>query len=464
MKCGAPDYVALRVQPVLSSSLAFHYEPHKQFPYSRFAPPFSKKTKGEPIMFQRIFTRHCTIQHHQSGPLVELRQAWLENRAQRGLSQRSLRRIASHLFRACQLLNLASDSDVTGDQIQAAADRWVNRPRPHRNFKHGLAVRKLFVQDVTNWLTFAGLLHPPQPRHEYEGLVAEFADYQRRERGIAPTTLYRLLWLVNDFLSLLHKDHLSLKALTISQIDTVLTRKGRDQDYGRLALQSYTSALRHLLRYTEMRGLSPQGVADQILTPRIWKDESLPTAPAWDDLQRLLAQLDQNHPTAIRDRAIILLLAIYGMRRCEVQSLELEHLDWDRGMITIQRSKLGPRQEFPLAPTVGAAIIRYLKEVRPRVTWREVFLSFHPPYHPLSGSAIYHIVGPRLKALCPGLKHHGPHALRHACATHLLAQGSSLKEIGDYLGHRRPDSTRIYAKVDLSLLREVANLELGGVR
>jgi site-specific recombinase XerD len=62
------------------------------------------------------------------------------------------------------------------------------------------------------------------------------------------------------------------------------------------------------------------------------------------------------------------------------------------------------------------------------------------------------------------LKHHGPHALRHACATHLLTEGYSLKEIGDYLGHRHPDSTRIYAKVDLSLLREVANLDLGGVR
>jgi integrase/recombinase XerD len=87
----------------------------------------------------------------------------------------------------------------------------------------------------------------------------------------------------------------------------------------------------------------------------------------------------------------------------------------------------------------------------------------HPPYRPLSNGAVYHIVGPRLKSLGVGLKHHGPHALRHACATRLLAQGCSLKEIGDYLGHSHPDSTRIYAKVDLLLLREVANLELGGL-
>ena len=57
----------------------------------------------------------------------------------------------------------------------------------------------------------------------------------------------------------------------------------------------------------------------------------------------------------------------------------------------------------------------------------------------------------------------GPHLLRHACASHLLEEGFSLKEIGDHLGHRNPQSTRIYAKVDLRGLREVARFEVGGV-
>jgi site-specific recombinase XerD len=53
--------------------------------------------------------------------------------------------------------------------------------------------------------------------------------------------------------------------------------------------------------------------------------------------------------------------------------------------------------------------------------------------------------------------------LRHACAAHLLEQGSSLKEIGDYLGHRDPESTRLYAKVDLPSLRAVGDFDLGGL-
>jgi site-specific recombinase XerD len=53
--------------------------------------------------------------------------------------------------------------------------------------------------------------------------------------------------------------------------------------------------------------------------------------------------------------------------------------------------------------------------------------------------------------------------LRHACAAHLLAERFSLKEIGDHLGHRSAKTTRIYAKVDLPGLREVAAFDLGGL-
>ena len=59
------------------------------------------------------------------------------------------------------------------------------------------------------------------------------------------------------------------------------------------------------------------------------------------------------------------------------------------------------------------------------------------------------------------IKHHGPHSLRHACATRLINQGLSLKEVGDHLGQRDLETTRIYAKVDLVRLREVASFDLG---
>jgi site-specific recombinase XerD len=61
------------------------------------------------------------------------------------------------------------------------------------------------------------------------------------------------------------------------------------------------------------------------------------------------------------------------------------------------------------------------------------------------------------------LPHYGSHSLRHACANHLLHEGLSLQEIGHHLGHKHPDTTRIYAKVDLASLREVADFDMGGL-
>jgi site-specific recombinase XerD len=82
---------------------------------------------------------------------------------------------------------------------------------------------------------------------------------------------------------------------------------------------------------------------------------------------------------------------------------------------------------------------------------------------PLSATGLYHVVNRRLRPLKLSLKHNGPHALRHACASHLLAEGLSLKEIGDHLGHRCYDTTAKYAKVDLAALRQVGDFRLGGL-
>lgn len=165
----------------------------------------------------------------------------------------------------------------------------------------------------------------------------------------------------------------------------------------------------------------------------------------------------------VRDRAILLLLAVYALRSSEVRTLKLNDVDWQKNLLFIPRTKGRRTEPYPLSPTVGEAIIRYLERVRPRSSYREIFLTVEAPIRPLSGAAIWRIVAKRARALDPPVAPHGVHALRHACATHLLEQGFSLKEIGDHLGHRDLNSTSLYASVNLTGLREVANLSLGGL-
>lgn len=189
----------------------------------------------------------------------------------------------------------------------------------------------------------------------------------------------------------------------------------------------------------------------------------LPVGPSWEEAQRLLATTEGDQPKNIRDRAILMLLLIYGLRSGEVCALRLEDLDWERELINVPRGKQRSTQCYPLTSTVGEAILRYLKEARPRSTHREIFLSMRAPIHPLVPESLYRVVRNRLRPLDDSLRHYGPHMLRHTCATHLLAEGYSLKEIGDHLGHRDPEATRIYAKVDVSGLRQVADFSLKGV-
>jgi site-specific recombinase XerD len=108
-------------------------------------------------------------------------------------------------------------------------------------------------------------------------------------------------------------------------------------------------------------------------------------------------------------------------------------------------------------------VVRYLRKVRPASQEREVFLTCRAPYRPLHSGTLWPVVARRLRALGVELPHYGPHCLRHACATRLLHQGLSLKEIGDHLGHTNPETTRIYAKVDLAKLREVGQINLRGL-
>ena len=120
-----------------------------------------------------------------------------------------------------------------------------------------------------------------------------------------------------------------------------------------------------------------------------------------------------------------------------------------------------PLSRYPLLPAVGEAILRYLREVRPHCDDRTLFLTLGAPIRPLSAPSITPVAHAHLSRLGLTLSPGGAHCLRHACASHLLASGFSLKQIGDHLGHRSTNSTLSYTKVDLTGLRQVAELDLG---
>jgi integrase/recombinase XerD len=203
------------------------------------------------------------------------------------------------------------------------------------------------------------------------------------------------------------------------------------------------------------------GVLESIYAPRRYKLESLPYALSWADVRRVLASADSSTPRDVRDRAILMLLAVYGLRSGEVAALRLDQIDWAGRQLFIWRTKRQQPQLYPLLASVAEALARYIDAARPRAPHPQVFIRLHAPHQPISTSCIYNAVSSRLRTLGIKAAHLGPHALRHACAAKLLAEGLSLKEIGDHLGHRSTAATMTYAKVDLAALRQVGDFDLG---
>ena len=189
-----------------------------------------------------------------------------------------------------------------------------------------------------------------------------------------------------------------------------------------------------------------------------WSLSTLPKALPPAQVKQVLADARKRRsPVARRDYAILLLLARLGLRGGEVCHLVLEDLDWENSRISI-RGKGGRVTQLPLPADVGQAIAAYLQHNRPRVSdARRLFLRGRAPLAGFKGQrSVGSVVERALHRAKIDSPRKGTHQFRHSLASAMLQQGSSLSEIGELLRHRSPNTTAIYAKVDLHSLRSLA--------
>jgi integrase/recombinase XerD len=296
-------------------------------------------------------------------------------------------------------------------------------------------------------------------RSPYNNHLQQFLTFLKHERGFADATLVNRQRSLKPFLSWLIEQGIPISAVSPVAITKYFTGDVAGR-WKRTSVSFHVQSLRSFFRYASSRGWCPAGISESIDAPRLYTHENLPQGPSWEEVRKLLVSVNGVSPVQIRSRCAILLCAVYGLRVGEVCRLRLEDIDWPEEKISVRRSKQRKVQTYPLTTEVGNALLRYLKKVRPQCAHREVLLTLRRPYRPVSVGALSTMTQKLQKRLGLKLKRYGSHALRHACATHLLAQGLTLKEVGDHLGHVSVAATRIYAKVDLIALREVAALDV----
>jgi len=132
----------------------------------------------------------------------------------------------------------------------------------------------------------------------------------------------------------------------------------------------------------------------------IYEPEGIPSALAAEDVRKVLEVTRSDlSPIGLRDYAILMLLATYGLRAAEIVRLRLEDIDWRRDILRVCHAKTGTHSELPLMAEPGNALLRYLEKGRPHNTHREVFVRVLAPHRPFKGGSIlYCVTGARLRA------------------------------------------------------------------
>lgn len=185
----------------------------------------------------------------------------------------------------------------------------------------------------------------------------------------------------------------------------------------------------------------------------------LSTLPRYVDpatIEQIIAACPTDRPVEVRDKAIILLLARLGLRAGDIRDLRLDDIDWRSGHLKVKGKTRRP-DRLPLPQDVGDAILAYIVTARPKAVDQHVFLRSQAPFRSFRSSAeIAGIVArTRERGGIEGLPT-GSHIFRHSLATNMLRAGAGLESVGTVLRHSSPESTAIYAKVDLPMLTKIA--------
>lgn len=170
------------------------------------------------------------------------------------------------------------------------------------------------------------------------------------------------------------------------------------------------------------------------------------------EVAKLLAAPDLARPIEYRDRTILEVLYSTGMRRSEVSRLEIDDVDFVRGLARVETAKNKMGRLVAIGRVALTYLAGYLDEVRPVLEKkatkgersRALFLSSS------GGRLSAEQLGNRVKLYVrrSGIREeHSTHSLRHTCATHMLDGGAGVRVVAEQLGHRSLESTVIYTRV-----------------
>jgi integrase/recombinase XerD len=343
-------------------------------------------------------------------------------------------------------------SALTDGEIEryqcSRARRRSRRPETRSQERQALKLLLLSLREQGVCAAAASCITP------IDRVCAEFAQHLRCNHALAVATVDTYTRVARQFLTWrFGQAEICLPELL--PVDAIAFVRHESTRMAPPAVKCAANALRSFLRFGEFRGEVRAGLCAGVPSVATWTTTPpIPKAIAAEHALRAIDSCDRLTAIGRRDRAVLLLLARLGLRACEIIRLTLDDIDWVQAQLRI-RGKGGRQSLLPLPADVGVAIAAYLQQGRPVSEDRHVFLRSMAPIRALldGSDGVGSIVNYALARANVDAPHRGSHQFRHALAAHMLRQGASLPEIGQVLRHRSPQTTSIYAKVDLEALR-----------
>ena len=286
-------------------------------------------------------------------------------------------------------------------------------------------------------------------------LLDQFMDHLVLERGLSENTRLAYGHDLSEFLAFLsRKGRAGIQEVARRDLLDFLM-EGKQKGLAASSLARRLVAIKVFFRHLSREGLLAANVADAMDSPRLWK--ILPPTLSVEEVDRLLAAPDPASAQGLRDRAILETFYATGLRVSELTALSLDSLHFDSEYVRCV-GKGDKERVVPIGGRAIAAVQAWLERGRPAYAprggggSRAVFLSRLG--RPLSRVTVWRRI--RAHARAAGIrKEISPHTLRHSFASHLLANGASLRIIQEMLGHADISTTQIYTHVDPWRLQSV---------
>jgi site-specific recombinase XerD len=386
-------------------------------------------------MLERYFVRPTTVDRLRGswlGEPLERYVAWL---AEHGYAARNVFRRVPLVIQFGAFAKARGSETITDlpAQVDAFVEHWIGRT-DHR--RHVVPTREQLRKETRGPIEqFLRVVLPefkgrgrsrrlrPMP---FPTITPAFLAYLRDERGLREASIdhYRFhLEALGAYLARI--DLVQPTALSPVVLSGFIT--DTSQGISKSSIRDRCGTVRVFLRYLHREKHVPHDLSGAVGAPQTYRLSGIPRAVTWDEVRRMLAQVDRRTVVGRRDYAILLLLVTYGLRGREVAALTLDDVDWRNDRLRVPERKAGHSTAYPLSPIVGTAILDYVQHGRPATSDRHLFFRVVAPLTPVTFNVVGCLAAQHLRSAGVRVPRMGSHTLRHTCVQRLVDAGMSLK-------------------------------------